>query len=69
MQYQKMSDERLVDELVNELVQYVMEAANNGETHVLSSYFRNGFRGFKNYSREDLLDECRVVFGSEEDAA
>ena len=71
MQYQNMSDDQLVDELVNELVQYIVESAKNGETYVLASYFRDGFRGFKNYSREDLLDECRAVFGAddEEDAA
>lgn len=67
MQYQKMSNDRLVDELVNELFQYVIESANNGETHVLTSYFRNGFKGFKNYSREELLEECRLVFGADDE--
>ena len=66
MEYQNMSDDQLVEELVNELVQYVIESAKNGETYVLASYFRDGFTGFKNYPRDELLDECRLVFGDEE---
>ena len=66
-----MSDDQLVDELVNELVQYVIESAKDGEIYLLASYFRDGFTGFKNYPRDELLDECRAVFGAddEEDAA
>jgi len=67
MEYQNMSDDQLVDKLVNELVQYVIESAKNGETYVLESYFRGGFTGFKNYSRDELLEECRLVFGADDE--
>jgi len=63
MEYQNLNNEQLVNELVAEAVSYIKESLNNGETDVLESYFRDGFNGFKNRSRADLLDECRRVFG------
>ena len=63
MEYQNLNNEQLVDELVAEAVSYIKESLNNGESEVLESYFRDGFEGFKNRSRPELLEECRRVFG------
>ena len=65
MEHQNLSNEQLIDELVAEAISYIKESLHTGETEVLESYFRQGFKGFESRSRDELLDEFSLVFGDE----
>jgi hypothetical protein len=44
----------MIDELVEESIQYIREAMYRGDVSLLSSYMTYGFMGFDNMSDEDL---------------
>jgi 20S proteasome alpha/beta subunit len=60
-----LSRKEVEDLLVDELLDYIRQELNDGNTEVLESYFRKGFKGFENEPVDELQDEYRRVFGSD----
>jgi hypothetical protein len=64
----EMTREELIDALVDESIHYLRNEMHYQDTNVLDSYLRGGFKGFENFSMEELVEEYGYAFGADDDA-
>jgi len=65
-EYYKQLNAKSSKELIEELVEADMEQLNM-DTNAFKHILLNGFKGYKNLSRQGLLDEYEAYFGGWED--
>ena len=63
----EMTREELIDVLVDESIYYLRNEMHYQDTNVLDSYLRGGFKGFENFSMEELVEEYGCAFGADDD--
>jgi hypothetical protein len=62
METKEMTREQLIEVLINNYIDTIQCDNEQGDQSILYSYLDNGFKGFSNYTNDELIQEYTELY-------